>query len=86
MRPDGKTQVTVEYDEKDKPFRLDAVVLSTQHDPDITQGQIQLDIKKYVFDEILPGGMAVSYTHLDVYKRQQYGVIYGKALYNDIWK
>ena len=57
LRPDGKTQVTVEYDEKDKPFRLDAVVLSTQHDPDITQGQIQLDIKKYVFDEILPGGM-----------------------------
>ena len=57
LRPDGKTQVTVEYDEKDKPFRLDAVVLSTQHDPDITQEQIQLDIKKYVFDEILPGGM-----------------------------
>ena len=57
LRPDGKTQVTVEYDEKDKPLRLDAVVLSTQHDPDITQGQIQLDIKKYVFDEILPGGM-----------------------------
>lgn len=54
LRPDGKTQVTVEYDEKDKPFRLDAVVLSTQHDPDITQEQIQLDIKKYVFDEILP--------------------------------
>ena len=57
LRPDGKTQVTVEYDEKDKPFRLDAVVLSTQHDPDITQEQIQLDIKKYVFDEILPGEM-----------------------------
>ena len=57
LRPDGKTQVTVEYDEKDKPFRLDAVVLSTQHDPEITQEQIQLDIKKYVFDEILPGGM-----------------------------
>ena len=57
MRPDGKTQVTVEYDEKDKPFRLDAVVLSTQHDPDITQEQIQLDIKKYVFDEIIPGEM-----------------------------
>ncbi len=57
LRPDGKTQVTVEYDEKDKPFRLDAVVLSTQHDPDITQEQIQLDINKYVFDEILPGEM-----------------------------
>lgn len=57
LRPDGKTQVTVEYDEKDKPLRLDAVVLSTQHDPEITQEQIQLDIKKYVFDEILPGGM-----------------------------
>lgn len=57
LRPDGKTQVTVEYDEKDKPFRLDAIVLSTQHDPDITQEQIQLDIKKYVFDEILSGEM-----------------------------
>ena len=57
LRPDGKTQVTVEYDEKDKPLRLDAVVLSTQHDPEITQEQIQLDIKKYVFDEILLGGM-----------------------------
>ena len=57
LRPDGKTQVTVEYDEKDKPLRLDAVVLSTQHDPEITQEQIQLDIKKYVFDEILPSGM-----------------------------
>ena len=57
LRPDGKTQVTVEYDENDKPFRLDAIVLSTQHDPDITQEQIQLDIKKYVFDEILPGEM-----------------------------
>ena len=54
LRPDGKTQVTVEYDENGKPFRLDAVVLSTQHDPDVTQEQIHEDIKKYVFDPILP--------------------------------
>lgn len=57
LRPDGKTQVTVEYDENDRPVRLDAVVLSTQHDPDVTQEQIHADIKKYVFDEILPGEM-----------------------------
>lgn len=54
LRPDGKTQVTVEYDENEKPCRLDAVVLSTQHDPDVTQEQIHEDIKKYVFDPILP--------------------------------
>ena len=54
LRPDGKTQVTVEYDENGKPLRLDAVVLSTQHDEDVTQEQIHADIKKYVFDEILP--------------------------------
>ncbi len=57
LRPDGKTQVTVEYDENDKPVRLDAVVLSTQHDENVTQEQIHEDIKKYVFDEILPADM-----------------------------
>ena len=57
LRPDGKTQVTVEYDENNKPVKLDAVVLSTQHDPDVTQEQIHADIKKYVFDEILPQEM-----------------------------
>ena len=57
LRPDGKTQVTVEYDEDGKPFRLDAVVLSTQHDENVTQEQIHKDIKKYVFDEILPQDM-----------------------------
>ena len=57
LRPDGKTQVTVEYDENGKPSRLDAVVLSTQHDPDVTQEQIHEDIKKYVFDPILPQEM-----------------------------
>ena len=57
LRPDGKTQVTVEYDENGKPSRLDAVVLSTQHDPDVTQEQIHEDIKKYVFDVILPKDM-----------------------------
>jgi S-adenosylmethionine synthetase len=57
LRPDGKTQVSVEYDEAGKPVRLEAVVLSTQHDPDVTQEQIHNDIKKYVFDEILPKDM-----------------------------
>ena len=54
LRPDGKTQVSVEYDEDHKPKRLEAVVLSTQHDEAVTQEQIHKDIKKYVFDEILP--------------------------------
>lgn len=57
LRPDGKTQVSVEYDENGKPFRLDAVVLSTQHDPDVTQEQIHEDIRKYIFDVILPAEM-----------------------------
>ncbi|MCM1252147.1 MAG: methionine adenosyltransferase [Clostridium sp.] len=54
LRPDGKSQVSVEYDENGKPVRLEAVVLSTQHDPDVTQEQIHKDIKKYVFDPVLP--------------------------------
>ena len=54
LRPDGKTQVSVEYDEAGKPFRLEAIVLSTQHDEDVTQEQIHEDIKKYVFDPVLP--------------------------------
>lgn len=57
LRPDGKTQVTVEYDENGVPVRLDAVVLSTQHDPDVTQEQIHADVKKYIFGEILPAEM-----------------------------
>ena len=57
LRPDGKTQVSVEYDENGKPARLDAVVLSTQHGEEVTQEQIHADIKKYVFDEILPKEM-----------------------------
>ena len=57
LRPDGKTQVTVEYDENGKPVRLDAVVLSTQHDAEVSQEQIHKDIKKYVFDPILPNDM-----------------------------
>ena len=57
LRPDGKTQVTVEYDEEGHPARLDAVVLSTQHGEDVTQEQIHKDIKKYVFDEVLPAEM-----------------------------
>ncbi len=54
LRPDGKSQVSVEYDENNKPVRLEAVVLSTQHDEDVTQEQIHADIKKYVFDPVLP--------------------------------
>ncbi|MBQ7065541.1 MAG: methionine adenosyltransferase [Lachnospiraceae bacterium] len=54
LRPDGKSQVSVEYDEAGKPKRLEAVVLSTQHDPDVTQKQIHDDIKKYVFEPVLP--------------------------------
>ena len=57
LRPDGKTQVTVEYDEAGKPKRIDAVVCATQHDPDVTQEQIHEDIKKYVFDAIIPADM-----------------------------
>ncbi len=57
LRPDGKTQVTVEYDEAGKPVRLDAVVLSTQHGEDVTQEQIHEDIKKYVFDPVIPKEM-----------------------------
>ncbi|MBO4266715.1 MAG: methionine adenosyltransferase [Lachnospiraceae bacterium] len=54
LRPDGKSQVSVEYDENGKPIRLEAVVLSTQHDDDVTQEKIHEDIKKYVFDPVLP--------------------------------
>ena len=57
LRPDGKTQVTVEYDENGKPARLDAVVLSTQHDPDVTQEQIHADIREHVFGPVLPADM-----------------------------
>ena len=57
LRPDGKSQVTVEYDENGKPARLDAVVLSTQHDPEVSQEQIHEDIKEYVFDTVLPQDM-----------------------------
>ena len=57
LRPDGKSQVSVEYDENGKPVRLEAVVLSTQHDDDATQEQIHEDIKKYVFDPVLPAEM-----------------------------
>ena len=54
LRPDGKSQVTVEYDEDGKPIHINAVVLSTQHDAKVTQEQIHTDIKKYVFDPVLP--------------------------------
>jgi len=54
LRPDGKSQVSVEYDAQGKPLRLEAVVLSTQHDAEVTQEQIHEDIKKYVFEPVLP--------------------------------
>ncbi len=54
LRPDGKSQVTVEYDEAGRPLHLNAVVLSTQHDPDVTQERIHEDIRKYVFEPVLP--------------------------------
>ena len=57
LRPDGKSQVSVEYDENGRPFRLEAVVLSTQHDEEVTQEQIHEDIRKYVLDPVLPGEM-----------------------------
>ena len=57
LRPDGKSQVTVEYNEEGIPVRLDAVVLSTQHDPEVTQEQIHEDIRKYVFDAVIPAEM-----------------------------
>ena len=57
LRPDGKSQVTVEYDENGKPVHLHAVVLSTQHDPDVTQEQLHADIRKYVLDPVLPAEM-----------------------------
>lgn len=62
LRPDGKSQVSVEYDEEGRPFRLEAVVLSTQHTPDVSQEQIHKDIKKYVFDEVLPQEMIDEHT------------------------
>lgn len=62
LRPDGKTQVTVEYDENGAPIRLDTIVLSTQHDENVTQEQIHKDIKRHVFDPILPSGMIDSET------------------------
>lgn len=57
LRPDGKSQVTVEYDENGKPLRLEAVVLSTQHDADVEQEQIHKDVKTYIFDPVLPADM-----------------------------
>ena len=62
LRPDGKTQVSVEYDEQGRPARLEAVVLSTQHDADVSQEQIHADIKKHVFDPVLPQEMIESQT------------------------
>ena len=57
LRPDGKAQVTVEYDENDKPVRIEAVVLSTQHEEKVTLDEIKADVKKYIFDEVLPQDM-----------------------------
>jgi len=54
LRPDGKSQVTIEYNEAGDPVAIDTVVLSTQHDPDVTKEQLEADIKAYLFDKILP--------------------------------
>jgi len=62
LRPDGKTQVTVEYDENNKPVRIDAVVLSTQHNEEVEQSKIHKDIKEYVFNEVLPAHMIDEHT------------------------
>mgnify|MGYP000668239413 FL=1 len=70
LRPDGKSQVTVEYNEEGIPVRLDAVVLSTQHDPDVTQEQIHEDIKKYVFDPVLPQEMVDAQTKFFINRQE----------------
>jgi S-adenosylmethionine synthetase len=57
LRPDGKTQITVEYDEEGKPCRIDCIVVSTQHSPDVSQRQIHQDIRRYVIAEVVPAGM-----------------------------
>jgi S-adenosylmethionine synthetase len=57
LRPDGKTQITVEYDEEGKPCRIDCIVVSTQHSPDVSQRQIHQDIRRYVIEEVVPAGM-----------------------------
>ena len=57
LRPDGKTQVSVEYDDENRPFRLEAIVISAQHSSDVSQEQIHSDIKKYVLDPVLPSEM-----------------------------
>ncbi|MCR5703526.1 MAG: methionine adenosyltransferase [Eubacterium sp.] len=62
LRPDGKSQVTVEYDEDGKPYRVDAVVISTQHNPEVTQEQIHEDIRKYVIDAVIPQEMVDEHT------------------------
>lgn len=64
LRPDGKSQVTVEYDEHEKPIRLESVILSTQHAPEVSQEQIHKDIKKYVLDPVLPHNMVDNKTKL----------------------
>lgn len=63
LRPDGKTQVTIAYDENDKPVGIENVVLSTQHDEEVSQEQIYNDVKKYIFDPVLPHEMITETTH-----------------------
>jgi len=62
LRPDGKTQVTVEYDEAGKPVAIDTVLLSTQHSPEVSHEQIEADIKKHVFDAVLPQNLVTENT------------------------
>jgi S-adenosylmethionine synthetase len=62
LRPDGKTQVTVEYDENDQPVRVDTIVISTQHHPEVTHEQIEQDVKEYVIKPIVPSELIDSET------------------------
>ncbi|MFD2681672.1 methionine adenosyltransferase [Bacillus seohaeanensis] len=62
LRPDGKTQVTVEYDENDKPVRIDTIVISTQHHPEVSLEQIQRNLKEFVIDPVVPKGLIDSET------------------------
>lgn len=64
LRPDGKSQVSVEYDENNKPVRLEAIVISTQHDPDVTQEQIHEDVRKYVIDAVVDSSMVDENTRI----------------------
>ena len=74
LRPDGKTQVTVEYDDNNKPVRLDAIVVSTQHAPDVEQEQIHKDIKRFVIDAIVDSSMVDDETKIYINPTGRFGI------------